>query len=142
MSVWQRLTRVQYYVNALAAHSGGVVSYAIEPFLPSALQHAHGPTAWPPTRDVLYMPSNIYYGWTDASQDAVFSEAVRASTAHLSAVAGGLGQSLAHAVPYGNYAVFSTPLEKMYGEHLPALRAIRKRVDPDNVMALTGGWKF
>jgi hypothetical protein len=137
-----RLTKPQYYLNTLAPHSGAVVSYAVEPFLPSALHHAHGPTAWPPARDVLYMPSNIYFGWTDEAQDTVFHDAVHASITHLRAVAVALGQDLAHAPPYPNYAAAGTPLEDMYGEHLSALCAIRERVDPHSVMTLAGGWKF
>jgi hypothetical protein len=43
------------------------------------------------------------------------------------------GQDIANAPLYPNYAIFSTPLKDMYG---------RKTVDPDNVLGLTGGFRF
>ena len=52
------------------------------------------------------------------------------------------GQDLGYAAPYVKYALFGTPLKTMYGESLEQLREIKKRYDPDNVMGLTGGWKF
>ena len=47
-----------------------------------------------------------------------------------------------NAAPYVNYALFGTPLEAMYGEHLGRLREIKKKYDPEDVMGLAGGWKF
>ena len=52
------------------------------------------------------------------------------------------GQDLMNAAPYVNYALFGTPLEAMYGEHLARLRGIKKKKDPEDVMGLAGGWKF
>ena len=52
------------------------------------------------------------------------------------------GQDLKNAAPYVNYALFGTPLEAMYGEHLERLREIKKKYDPEDVMGLAGGWKF
>jgi Berberine and berberine like len=47
---------------------------------------------------------------------------------------------LKNAAPYAyvNYALFRTPLEVMYGEHLERLREIKKRYDPEDVMGLAG----
>jgi hypothetical protein len=52
------------------------------------------------------------------------------------------GQDLKNAAPYVNYALFGTPLERMYGENLDRLREIKKTYDPEDVMGLAGGWKF
>jgi Berberine and berberine like len=52
------------------------------------------------------------------------------------------GQDLTNKAPYVNYALFGTPLERMYGGHLERLREIRQRYDPEDVMRLAGGWKF
>ena len=44
---------------------------------------------------------------------------------------------------YGNYAIAGTDLAKIYGEaHLERLTQIKAEVDPNNVMALAGGWKI
>ena len=52
------------------------------------------------------------------------------------------GQILSHAAKYPNYALFGTPLEGMYGGNVDRLRRIRGAVDPEDVMGLTGGWRF
>jgi hypothetical protein len=52
------------------------------------------------------------------------------------------GQPVAHASKYVNYALFSTPLEEIYGDNLDRLRKIRAAVDPNDVMGLAGGFKF
>jgi len=45
-------------------------------------------------------------------------------------------------VLYGNYVNARTPLVDIYGENLPRLRALKAKVDPENVMGLAGGFKF
>jgi len=69
-------------------------------------------------------------------------DALRTSAATL--VEAGIkdGQDLANAAPYVNYALFGTPLERMYGDNLERLGEIRKKYDPRDVMLLAGGWKF
>jgi hypothetical protein len=52
------------------------------------------------------------------------------------------GQNLSNAAGYPNYALYGTPLKDMYGGNVERLRAIRAAIDPDDVMGLTGGWKF
>jgi FAD/FMN-containing dehydrogenase len=52
------------------------------------------------------------------------------------------GQNVSNAAVYTNYALYGTPLEQMYGGNVERLRAIRAAVDPNDVMGLTGGWKF
>jgi len=43
---------------------------------------------------------------------------------------------------YGNYVDANTPLVDIYGDNLPRLQALKAQIDPDNVMGLTGGFKF
>ena len=43
---------------------------------------------------------------------------------------------------YGNYVDSKTPLVKIYGDNLPCLQALKAKVDPNNVMGLSGGFKF
>jgi len=52
------------------------------------------------------------------------------------------GQNLTDVALYGNYALLRTPVEDLYRQNLPRLRSIRNMVDPNNVMALAGGFKF
>jgi Berberine and berberine like len=101
-----------------------------------------GPSAYPPDRSRAVLPSSILYGWTDGSADKYMADAMRCSAAYL--VDAGIqdGQDLKNAAPYVNYALFGTPLEEMYGGHLGRLREIRKKYDPEDIMGLTGGWKF
>jgi hypothetical protein len=70
------------------------------------------------------------------------TDAIRATKRALDAKAAELGQDVANAKVYGNYALAGTPLKDIYGDNLPRLRSIRKRVDPFNIMTLAGGWKF
>ncbi|CAF4165623.1 unnamed protein product, partial [Adineta steineri] len=54
------------------------------------------------------------------------------------------GQDLSGAkeILYPNYALDNTPLIKMYGKNLDRLKSIRQQWDPENIMYLTGGFKF
>lgn len=45
-------------------------------------------------------------------------------------------------IVYPNYALDDTPLSQMYGNNQAKLQSIRQAWDPDNVMYLTGGFKF
>lgn len=70
-------------------------------------------------------------------------EAIRSSTNQLASDATAEGQQNIQGAPvYPNYALFDTPLEAMYGDNLPRLRAIKQTIDPDNIMGLAGGFKF
>jgi Berberine and berberine like len=118
-----------------------LVAYIIEPLEPGFLTHG-SPSAYPPDRSLEILPSIIYLAWTETSADEFMTEAIRLSAA--SSVEAGIqdGQDLMNAAPYVNYALFGTPLEVMYGEHLERLREIKKKYDPEDVMGLAGGWKF
>jgi Berberine and berberine like len=61
-------------------------------------------------------------------------------TIHATALAD--GQNVSHAAIYVNYALYGTPLKDMYGGNVGRLREIRATIDPDDVMGLSGGWKF
>lgn len=83
------------------------------------------------------------YNWNSEEFDSDWHNAAVASSAHIRNVAVAQGQKDVLRSPvYPNYALAGTPLKDMFGDNLPALRALKARVDPDNVMGLTGGWKF
>ncbi|KAJ7581443.1 FAD dependent oxidoreductase [Mycena floridula] len=137
--------------------TGLFLSYAIEPFLPTALNHSGVlPSAYPPfsSRSLGLLPSNIYFSWVaDPAKlldlglslldfDAQFHDAARQSAAQLQKVALAEGSAIAGSQIYPNYAIFDTPLSGMYGDNVGRLQALRARVDPGGVMAAAGGWKF
>jgi len=71
--------------------------------------------------------------------------AVRSSAKALFDVAMSESQSVQDVPLYPNYAVYDTPLANIYGRNPPRLRSLRSlrlKVDPHNIMALAGGWKF
>ncbi|KII86811.1 hypothetical protein PLICRDRAFT_30995 [Plicaturopsis crispa FD-325 SS-3] len=138
-AVWNE-TKV--WGNFFAAKSGSLVSYDVEPFLPSIFSHNTAATAYPPSRSKGYLPLNIYYSYGDAAQDKLFQDTARASAAHLKAVGLADGQDIANAPSYGNYAIFDTPLSDIYGDNVDRIKAIKNTVDPTNVMSLAGGFRF
>jgi hypothetical protein len=74
--------------------------------------------------------------------DEDFHDAARSSAKALFNVAISEGQSLQGVPLYPNYAIYDTPLVNIYGSNLPRLQSLQSKVDPHNVMALAGGWKF
>ncbi|EIN13665.1 FAD-binding domain-containing protein [Punctularia strigosozonata HHB-11173 SS5] len=134
-----------FWSHALQDYSLSTLLYSVEPFLPSILSHNTSPSAYPPRRDVVYLPTSITFGWTDPSQDSLFIDSIMQTYRTLRIKAAAEGQPVTPAegyAKYGNYAIASTPLEQIYGDNLPELQRIKRTYDPDNVMGLTGGWKF
>ena len=73
----------------------------------------------------------------------MFIAAVEESANRLSAVAQAEGLlSNDPLALYGNYVDANTPLVDIYGENLPSLQELKAKVDPNNVMGLTGGFRF
>lgn len=86
---------------------------------------------------------NIVNSWNSAASDEVFLDAMRQSARHVRSVAAADGQTgVLEAAKYPNYALFDTPVEELFGGNVDSLRRIKVRVDPDNVMGLTGGFKI
>ncbi len=120
----------------------GAVSYDVEPFLPSLFSHSNSPSAYPPDRSRALFPTNVYFAWTSSSKDSDVAAALLQSTNTIRTAAMAEGQNLTDVALYGNYALLRTPVEDLYRQNLPRLRSIRNMVDPNNVMALAGGFKF
>ncbi|KAJ7730429.1 hypothetical protein B0H16DRAFT_1677064 [Mycena metata] len=135
------LNETTFWGNKVLDQGEFLVVTNIEPFLPSVYSHG-APSAFPPIRNASYQPNLLYFSWNSSSSDAVFHAALKESVRHLTDVAVQLGQPVADAALYANYALGDTPLERIYGNNPPRLRAIKARVDPQNVMGLAGGFKF
>ncbi len=100
------------------------------------------PTAFPPTRDIAYQPLDIVFAFAlESLEDVVFSS-ITESAERIRDAAIADDQDISNAPLYPNTAIFSTPLEDMYGRNIDRLRALKQVVDPSNVMGLAGGWKF
>ncbi|KAG7446652.1 FAD-binding domain-containing protein [Guyanagaster necrorhizus] len=129
----------------LGFDSGLFISYDVEPFRPNifSVSDTRTDSAYPPSRSVGLLPLNLYYAWAFEISDDTFQDAIRQSAAHLYNVAVGQGQSdIVGAVVYPNYAIFDTPVESLYGSNVARMKQIKASVDPDNVMALAGGFKI
>ncbi|KAI0260026.1 FAD dependent oxidoreductase [Gloeopeniophorella convolvens] len=116
------------------------VGIALEPFNSGVFSHGSD-SAFPPDRSHALFPSAIGYAWSNASLDETMAQSLRESTDAAHAAALAEGQNVSDASPYINYALFDTPVELLYGENLPRLRAIKKEIDPEDVMGLAGGFK-
>jgi len=122
-------------------------NYVVEPFLPSYLSHANSPSAFPSpaARQPGKAPNPliVWFGWENSLYDDEFVTAVEESVNHLAAVARAEGLLIDDPpVLYGGGVNAETPLVDIYGENLPRLRALQDMIDPDNVMGLSGGFKF
>jgi hypothetical protein len=113
----------------------------LEPFDKGLFSHGSA-SAYPPDRSRAIFPSSHTFEWSNASLDDTMAFALRnmSNTIHAAALAD--GQDVSHAALYPNYALFGTPLEDMYGGNVERLRKIRAAIDPEDVMGLSGGWKF
>ncbi|KAH9929832.1 FAD-binding domain-containing protein [Fomitopsis serialis] len=120
---------------------GLFLSYDAEPFLSSYLSHG-SPSAWPPSRSTALLPIILYYAWALPENDTAIHEAMVQSVEYLTRVAIAEGQDVAAAPLYPNNVIDGVPMERMYGENLERLRAIKAVYDPADVMSLAGGWKF
>ncbi|KAJ7779754.1 FAD dependent oxidoreductase [Mycena metata] len=128
--------------GARLAPIGASIQFHLEPFLESIYTHNTSPTAFPSFRAPRVVPLQVEITWTDPQHDVTIQEALKQSGEHLTNVAVQDGQAIQQAPLYPNYALFTHPIERIYGSNLPRLRAIKAKVDPDNVMGLAGGWKI
>jgi hypothetical protein len=69
-------------------------------------------------------------------------DAIRQSQTTLFNAAVAEGQNVQDLPLYGNYAIFGSDLEDIYGGNLAKMKTVKARVDPNNVMGLAGGWKI
>lgn len=136
----QTLNQTNYWGGIGNSHSAAIISYDVEPFLAGWGVH-DSKGAYPHTTSPL--PLNLYFAWTDASQDQFYANAIVESSNLLKAQAEAEGQDLSGNYIYPNYAITGTPAGAMYGATNAArLESIRKSVDPNDVMGLTTYFSF
>ena len=117
------------------------VTLAMETFDKGLFSHGSN-SAYPPDRSQAILPTTLLIEWSNSSLDDTMAFALREMSDAIRDVAVADGQNVLHAAKYPNYALFGTPLEDMYGGNVGRLRKIRAAIDPEDVMGLTGGWKF
>jgi hypothetical protein len=117
------------------------ISATFEPFASNFLSHGSG-SAYPPDRSQALFPSVVTYSWSNASLDHIVAHALHKFADAVHTVALEDGQNISHAAVYPNNALPNTPLEDIYRENVPKLRRVRAEVDPEDVMALAGGFKI
>ena len=132
----------QFWGERLYAQDKNVTLNAIlETFDKDFFSHGSD-SAYPPDRSQAVFPAALAVEWSNSSLDDTMAFALRSFADGIRDAALADGQNVSHAAKYPNYALFGTPLEDMYGRNVERLRKIRAAIDPDDVMGLTGGWKF
>jgi hypothetical protein len=132
--------RSQFWGEHLYAQDKNVtVASNIESFDKGLFSHGSD-SAYPPERSYGVFPSALVFEWSNSSLDDTMAFALRSFADAIRDVALADGQNVS--AKYPNYALFGTPLEDMYGRNVERLRKIRAAIDPEDVMGLTGGWKF
>ncbi|KAJ7349828.1 FAD-binding domain-containing protein [Mycena albidolilacea] len=143
---------VSAFSAELGPKSAVYLSVAIEPFMAGSLNRTSSATsdssAYPPVRNPVLLPSNIFFGYLDAAQDTTFHAAIAQIQANIVAKAAARGLIYPEAQGgsiYSNYALAGEDgahVLDFYGaEHLREMRRVREEVDPRGVMRLAGGWK-
>ena len=132
----------QFWGERLYAQDKNVIlSSTIETFDKGLFSHGSD-SAYPPDRSQAVFPTALNILWSNSSLDDAMAFALRSFADAIRDVALADGQNVSHAAKYVNYALFGTPLEDMYGGNVERLRNIRTAIDPNDIMGLTGGWKF
>ncbi|KAF9031934.1 hypothetical protein BJ165DRAFT_1535283 [Panaeolus papilionaceus] len=120
-------------------------SFSVEPFLQDLYSHSTLPSAFPWTRTQPYMPLNLYAAWVLPLADALFHSEVEACSKRIREIAVNQGQLISPDAPkYVNYAPKGTDIGMVFGptDNIEKLKAVKRAVDPENVMALAGGFKI
>ncbi len=135
-------TRSQLWGPRLLALDKNIsLGSTLEPFDYGIFSHGSG-SAYPPDRSQAIFPTALDVVWSNSSLDDTVAFVLRNISEAVRDVALADGQNVKHAAKYPNYALFGTPLEDMYGGNVERLRKIRAAIDLEDVMGLTGGWKF
>jgi hypothetical protein len=134
--------RSQFWWERLYAQDKNVtVTSFIETFNKGLFSHGSD-SAYPPDRSQAVFPSTLSVQWSNSSLDDTIALALRNISDVIRDVALADGQNVSHAAKYVNYALFGTALKDMYGGNVERLQKIRAAIDPNDVMSLTGGWRF
>ncbi len=120
------------------------ITLTAEPFLSTYFDKSQS-AAYPHYASATpLLPIFLQFSWRLPEDDDYFINEIKlmANSILQAAVDDGQNVNGTLQIRYPNYALENTPLSEMYGNNVPRLQNIRKAWDPDNVMNLTGGFKF
>ncbi|KAJ3511158.1 hypothetical protein NLJ89_g4261 [Agrocybe chaxingu] len=103
--------------GARSVKGGVIATYVVEPFLCSIYSRNEQTTAFPPTRDIHFLPFNIYDVWLNVMYHEGFynANATRVGTKAITGAAIVEGQTAAAEAPlYPNNAIFDAPIEQIF----------------------------
>ncbi|CAF3417278.1 unnamed protein product [Rotaria socialis] len=141
----QELKNLTIYNTAkFDSRQSSLAVFTAEPFLSTYFDKSQG-GAYPHVSSATpLLPVLVQFGWELPEDDEFFINEIKLTVDSIMQVVlneekndNGTVQ-----IRYPNYALETTPLSEMYGDNVPRLQSIRKAWDPDNVMNLTGGFKF
>ncbi|KAK4047056.1 hypothetical protein OIO90_006340 [Microbotryomycetes sp. JL221] len=135
------LQQLKYYASISLLHSATLISYDVEPFVPTYFDDSKG-GAYPHSSSRPLLPLNLYFAWTNPLEDKFWRNEMKKSAELLLDIARKEGQAVDPQIRYPNYALADTPLVELYGDNLPRLRQIKQKYDPNRIMDLTGGFKI
>ncbi|EJD05533.1 FAD-binding domain-containing protein [Fomitiporia mediterranea MF3/22] len=148
----EMITQVNAFGQRLSAENNEstiIVIVQPEPLYKPFSHSRGGAYPHPPSRELTpACPFIVYSADADVLLDvqqarhAYFVEELKNFTHIIQAKAVEEGVSRWDDILYPNYALTDTPLELVYGENVPRLRALAEKYDPDRVMTLTGGFRF
>ncbi|KAK7686217.1 hypothetical protein QCA50_010437 [Cerrena zonata] len=131
-----------FWGQRLSNTSSTTSTFVYEPFLPTIFNHASA-SAYPFNRARAFLPSNLNFVWTSSADDLILQDAIRQSGKRLAEVAANDSADAATASIYGNYALFGTSVQRLYGSNLPRLRAIKATIrSPEYHESLLGAGRF
>jgi len=120
---------------------GLFATLSIESFTRHLYDHSAG-GAYPHSSAHPWTPFQVLVDHLSSLNDAAFLASVKNSAHAVQQVAIQEGQSSADGILYNNYAQAGTDLSLLYGSNLPTLQALKTQYDPQDLLSLTGGWRF
>ena len=136
----QQQINVTYHRALISNRSFRAVQVALEPFVgvfdfetPSAFPH-------PSSSQATHFVSFISF--SDLGDAEYVHKASREMSRAIQGFAVQQGRSRWDDLRSLNFALDGTPVELLFGENVPKLRRIKREVDPEDIMGLTGGFKF
>ncbi|KAJ3506903.1 hypothetical protein NLJ89_g6600 [Agrocybe chaxingu] len=128
---------------AQQSRSGTLVSGNIEPFGTQAYSFSRG-SAWPHDTAHPYNTFNGLVMWSDPRDDKILFDLTIEYHTKIweKAIELGISRPKGEVFFPPNYSQGITPVEQIYGPNLGWLRELKKKVDPWNLISLTGGFKI
>jgi hypothetical protein len=97
-------------------------------------------TAWP--HKETNGPLLAYFQWEGQENDEFWINQMKRALKALGNKVYGPGKKPTRPVYSNTTLVEATTVEDVYGKNLPYLSAFRRKIDPENVMGQTGGFKI